>query len=459
MTMTRTAPLWGVLAVAWLSGGLATPAAGAPARVDHLRDDGGLRQGHLRRRPAQVDVRRVLYGDGHRGPRQEQGRHLRPRGAGRARQGQHRRPQGLRLLHVPGARRPGDQGRRRARLLARAQGRRAVPHLHAALCQPRAGGGQGLDDLRSTIRPISSPSSPPRPIPPSSARARPRAARPRSAPPGNSRAKAPALDSAAVRSSAPSASASARPSWWNATAHDRCRGYSCRSSCWPRSCCSARPCSPSSRRPRRARSACRRRARSSTARPVPTAQPAGPVQRAQAWVLEKQAQFNRELAAAVRGLKTARPAQRHAAAGGAQLRLRRAACGGPRPRQGRHILLCAGRRAHGAARHPAGVPGRTDPGAVGAASWSACWCWCCAPRACRSAPWRPGSRRRAGHWWPWSASGCSTISCARPSARRMRTPGIITITPTIIMTSWRARAFPCARRAPAQARRRPRRQL
>jgi nickel/cobalt exporter len=38
-----------------------------------------------------------------------------------------------------------------------------------------------------------------------------------------------------------------------------------------------------------------------------TAQPAGPVQRAQAWVLEKQAQFNRELAAAVRGLKTASP--------------------------------------------------------------------------------------------------------------------------------------------------------
>jgi nickel/cobalt exporter len=38
-----------------------------------------------------------------------------------------------------------------------------------------------------------------------------------------------------------------------------------------------------------------------------TAQPAGPVQRAQAWVLEKQAQFNRELAAAVRSLKTASP--------------------------------------------------------------------------------------------------------------------------------------------------------
>jgi nickel/cobalt exporter len=38
-----------------------------------------------------------------------------------------------------------------------------------------------------------------------------------------------------------------------------------------------------------------------------TAQPTGPVQRAQAWVLEKQAQFNRELAAAVRSLKTANP--------------------------------------------------------------------------------------------------------------------------------------------------------
>ena len=37
------------------------------------------------------------------------------------------------------------------------------------------------------------------------------------------------------------------------------------------------------------------------------AQPAGPLQRAQAWVLEKQAQFNRELAAAVRSLKTASP--------------------------------------------------------------------------------------------------------------------------------------------------------
>src|SRR5262245_25377526 len=37
------------------------------------------------------------------------------------------------------------------------------------------------------------------------------------------------------------------------------------------------------------------------------AQPAGPLQRAQAWVLEKQAQFNRELAAAVRGLKSASP--------------------------------------------------------------------------------------------------------------------------------------------------------
>ena len=34
---------------------------------------------------------------------------------------------------------------------------------------------------------------------------------------------------------------------------------------------------------------------------------AGPLQRAQAWVLEKQAQFNRELAAAVRSLKTASP--------------------------------------------------------------------------------------------------------------------------------------------------------
>jgi len=40
---------------------------------------------------------------------------------------------------------------------------------------------------------------------------------------------------------------------------------------------------------------------------VETAPPAGPVQRAQAWVLEKQAQFNRELAAAVRSLKTASP--------------------------------------------------------------------------------------------------------------------------------------------------------
>jgi ABC-type nickel/cobalt efflux system permease component RcnA len=38
-----------------------------------------------------------------------------------------------------------------------------------------------------------------------------------------------------------------------------------------------------------------------------TAQPAGPLQRAQTWVLEKQAQFNRELAAAVRSLKTANP--------------------------------------------------------------------------------------------------------------------------------------------------------
>ena len=37
------------------------------------------------------------------------------------------------------------------------------------------------------------------------------------------------------------------------------------------------------------------------------AQPAGPLQRAQAWVLEKQAQFNRELAAAVRSLKSASP--------------------------------------------------------------------------------------------------------------------------------------------------------
>jgi nickel/cobalt exporter len=37
------------------------------------------------------------------------------------------------------------------------------------------------------------------------------------------------------------------------------------------------------------------------------AQPAGPLQRAQAWVLEKQAQFNRELAAAVRSLKSANP--------------------------------------------------------------------------------------------------------------------------------------------------------
>jgi len=37
------------------------------------------------------------------------------------------------------------------------------------------------------------------------------------------------------------------------------------------------------------------------------AQPAGALQRAQGWVLEKQAQFNRELAAAVRGLKTASP--------------------------------------------------------------------------------------------------------------------------------------------------------
>ena len=36
-------------------------------------------------------------------------------------------------------------------------------------------------------------------------------------------------------------------------------------------------------------------------------QPAGPLQRAQAWVLEKQAQFNRELAAAVRNLKSASP--------------------------------------------------------------------------------------------------------------------------------------------------------
>jgi nickel/cobalt exporter len=36
-------------------------------------------------------------------------------------------------------------------------------------------------------------------------------------------------------------------------------------------------------------------------------QSAGPLQRAQAWVLEKQAQFNRELAAAVRNLKTASP--------------------------------------------------------------------------------------------------------------------------------------------------------
>src|SRR5262245_36573964 len=37
------------------------------------------------------------------------------------------------------------------------------------------------------------------------------------------------------------------------------------------------------------------------------AQPAGPLQRAQAWVLEKQAQFNRELAGAVRSLKSASP--------------------------------------------------------------------------------------------------------------------------------------------------------
>lgn len=37
------------------------------------------------------------------------------------------------------------------------------------------------------------------------------------------------------------------------------------------------------------------------------AQPQGPLQRAQSWVLEKQAQFNRELAAAVRRLKSASP--------------------------------------------------------------------------------------------------------------------------------------------------------
>ena len=50
------------------------PGRGAPARLDHLRDHRALREGHLHRRQAQVDLRRVLYGHGDRGAGQEQGR-------------------------------------------------------------------------------------------------------------------------------------------------------------------------------------------------------------------------------------------------------------------------------------------------------------------------------------------------------------------------------------------------
>ena len=96
------------------------------------------------------------------------------------------------------------------------------------------------------------------------------------------------------------------------------------------------------------------------------AQPAGPLQRAQAWVLEKQAQFNRELGDGRAQPQDRRALQRHAHAGCLELRLRRAACGGPGPWQGGDLLLRAGGWPHGAARHLAGVPGGADPGALGA---------------------------------------------------------------------------------------------
>ena len=223
MSMTRTGPLAGALAVALLSCALATPAQAHP----HV---------WITYETTVVYEKGTFVGVRHKWSFDEFYTAMAIEGLDKNKDGVYDRDELAELAKVnidglkdfsfftfPGPCRHGDQDRGSARLLARAQGWRAVSGLYAALRQPGAGGGQGLDDrgprsdLFHRLRAGQDRSR-------QAQRGRARdAARRWSAPRGSNRAKAPA-STASSPNSALSASASARPSWWNATAHDDVEG-------------------------------------------------------------------------------------------------------------------------------------------------------------------------------------------------------------------------------------------
>ena len=354
MRMTRTGPLgMACCAVASAAGPGDRPQAHPHVWIN-CRDDRALRERHLRRRQAQVELRRVLYGDGDRGPRQEQGRQ-----ATTARSW----PSSPRSTSTASRTSPTSPSRRwPARSSSSASRATTGSSTRTACCRctsrcrspAGAGGGQGLDfrGLRSDL--LHRLRHRPRPT------ARLGEGTPKSCKASiGDHAKDKANDAGARRGVRRPSSAPWRQRRQGGVVE--CNGLMTMSSATIAAPgaggdavarhVGACPAGGAPKSPFGAERASRGRA---AAEPGSAA---GPLQRAQAWVLEKQAQFNRELAAAVRSLKTADPFSATLTAGVPQLRLRRAARGGAGARQGGDLLLCAGRRPHGATRHLAGVPG------------------------------------------------------------------------------------------------------